>query len=490
MPTCGPGAVGTVGRVTRRTKIIATIGPASDSPAILQGLVEAGMDVARLGLAHDSMDTQVARIENIRKAAREVGRPVGVLADLPGPKVRAGAFGDDGVTVNEGDRLRMVPGSKASTAEVVEVDYEGLLSDVHPGDHLLFGDGVVVVEVADKDNDSLHIEVIHGGHLQGRPGVHIPSDRLRTSTPTPDDLRALDDLLEVGIDMVAVSFVRSAHDVRRVGVEPHPRGPLVVAKIETRAAVENLEGIIEASGAIMVARGDLGAELPIEDLPHLQKEIIQHCIRLGRPAITATQMLESMVHAPIPTRAEASDVANAVFDGSSALMLSGESAIGHDPVRAVRMMATIAERADDRFDHEGWMEDLRRAAISEPEAADRKVTDTMTMAAARTSEELGASAIICVSRSGFTVRTIARFRPRAQILGFSPDERTVRQLTMSWGATPILLDRITSNESVVRDAVEIARNQGLVRSGETVVVLAGTDENSRATDVLRVVRVP
>jgi len=476
--------------VSRRTKIIATIGPASESPAVLQGLVEGGMDVARLGLAHDSMDTQVERIEAIRKAGREAGRPVGVLADLPGPKVRAGAFGDDGITVKEGDRFRMVPGSTASTAEVVEVDYEGLLTDVQKGDHLLFGDGVVVVEVADVDGSALHCEVMHGGHLQGRPGVHIPSDRLRTSTPTPEDLKALDALLEVGIDMVAVSFVRSAHDVRRVGVEPHPRGPLVVAKIETRAAVENLEGIIEASGAIMVARGDLGAELPIENLPHLQKEIIRQCIRLGRPVITATQMLESMVHAPIPTRAEASDVANAVFDGSSALMLSGETAIGHDPVRAVRMMATIAETADERFDHERWIEDLARANIAAPAGEDAKVTDTMTMAAARAAEELGASAIICVSRSGFTVRTIARFRPRAQILGFSPDERTVRQLTMSWGATPILLDRITSNESVVRDAVEIARNQAHVRSGETVVVLAGTDENSRSTDVLRVVRVP
>lgn len=476
--------------MARRTKIIATIGPASESPAVMQALVEAGMDVARLGLAHDTMDTQVERIDRLRKAALEAGRPVGVLADLPGPKVRAGAFGDSGATVNEGDRFRMEPGSTKSTGEVVEVDYEGLLTDVRVGDRLLFGDGVVVVEVVDHDGSSLHCEVIHGGHLQGRPGVHIPSDRLRTSTPTPEDLKALDALLEVGIDMVAVSFVRSAHDVRRVGVEPHPRGPLVVAKIETRAAVENLEGIIEASGAIMVARGDLGAELPIEDLPHLQKSIIQHCIRLGRPAITATQMLESMVHAPIPTRAEASDVANAVFDGSSALMLSGESAIGHDPVGAVRMMATIAERADDRFDHERWVEDLSRATLAEPSGADARVTDAMTMAAARTAEEVGATAILCISRSGFTVRTIARFRPKAQILGFSPDERTVRQLSMSWGATPILLDRISDNESMVRHAVEIGRDRGHIRSGDMVAVLAGSDENSQATDVLRLVRVP
>lgn len=457
---------------------------------MLESLVEAGMDVARLGLAHDTIDTQVERIARIRKAAHELGRHVGVLADLPGPKVRAGAFGDPGTPVNEGDRFRMVPGTDDSTLEVVHVDYDGLLTDIRVGDRLLFGDGVVVVEVVDLGGDALHCEVIHGGHLQGRPGVHIPSDRLRTSTPTRDDLRKLDALLEVGIDMVAVSFVRSAHDVRRVGVEPHPRGPLVVAKVETRAAVENLEGIIEASGAVMVARGDLGAELPIEDLPHLQKEIIQHCIRLGRPAITATQMLESMIHAPIPTRAEASDVANAVFDGSSALMLSGETAVGHDPARAVRMMAAVAERADERFDHERWVDSLTRATLAEPSGVDARVTDTMTMAAARVADEIDAAAIICISRSGFTVRTIARFRPTAQILGFSPDERTVRQLTMSWGATPILLDRLAGNEAMVRQSVEVAREAGHVRSGDTVVVLAGSDEHSRATDVLRLVRVP
>ena len=233
--------------------------------------------------------------------------------------------------LDEGTIIRMEPGSEASTAEVVQVDYDDLISDVHHGDTLGFGDGAVVVEVVGNTGEALEARVIHGGEVMGRPGVHIPSDRLRIPTPTPHDLVMLDAFIEEGVDMVAVSFVRSAHDVRRVGVEPHPRGPLVIAKIETRAAVENLEGIVEASGAVMVARGDLGMEFPIEDLPHLQKEIIQRCISLGRPTITATQMLESMVHAPTPTRAEASDVANAVFDGSSALMLSGETAMGGGP---------------------------------------------------------------------------------------------------------------------------------------------------------------
>ena len=232
----------------------------------------------------------------------------------------------------------------------------------------------------------------------------------------------LDAFVEEGVDMVAVSFVRSAHDVRRVGVEPHPRGPLVVAKIETRAAVENLDGIIEASGAVMVARGDLGAELPIEELPHLQKRIIQRCITLGRPAITATQMLESMVHAPSPTRAEASDIANAVFDGTSALMLSGETAIGHDPVNAVATMARIAAAGRRRVR-------LRRLGLDRVQktrvdaAAERSthvVTNGMTTAAWRAANETGAAAIICITRTGFTVRSIARFRPRPRSSGSAP----------------------------------------------------------------------
>jgi pyruvate kinase len=474
----------------RRTKIIATIGPASDSPGILQQMIEAGMDVARLGLAHDSLEMSLERYFRIRKAADEVGRPVGILVDLPGPKVRAGHFPDGGLELAEGHQLRLVPGQEASDDRVVPVDYDGLLTDIHQGDPLTFGDGSVVLTVTERGGDALVAEVVHGGHVEGRPGVHIPADRLRMSSPTASDLRMLDAFMEVGVDIVAVSFVRSAHDVRRVGVEPHPRGPLVVAKIETRAAVDNLEGIIDASGAIMVARGDLGAECSIEDLPHLQKSIIRHCIALGRPAITATQMLESMIHAPTPTRAEASDVANAVFDGSSALMLSGETAIGHDPVRTLRTMARIAERADQEFDYDGWAPHLSKLEFIGEGAADASVTDVMTMAAWRAATEIGAAAIICISRTGFTVRSIARFRPQARILAFSPNERTVRQLTMSWGAAPIHMTHQGSNDAMVAEAVGTARRLGHVRAGDTVLVLAGTDDRSRATDVLRLVRVP
>ena len=387
--------------------------------------------------------------------------------------------------------VELVVGNDRSTSDVVEVDYEGLLDDVLVGDTLDVGDGRVVLDVVDKGGDRLKVQVVHGGLLSGCPGIHIPADRLRMATPTPADFVALDAFVELGVDMVAISFVRSAHDIRRVGTEPHPRGPMLVAKIETRAAVQNLAGIIETAGAIMVARGDLGSECSIEELPHLQKQIIQQCIAGGRPVITATQMLDSMVSRPSPTRAEASDVANAVFDGSSALMLSGETAIGMDPTNVVRTMDRIAQRADEEFNYELWAERLAELRMTDDSTHDAaSITDSMTMAAWRAADSLGISTILAISGTGFTVRSMARFRPQARIIGMSHNERTVQQLTMSWGTTPVLVKDRGSNDDMVRQAVEVARDRDLVRSGEIVAVLAGSDNRSRSANVLRLERVP
>jgi pyruvate kinase len=475
----------------RRTKIIATIGPASDAPSTLEAMIEAGMDVARIGLAHGTLDEQIDRYHRVRAAAAKVGRTVGILVDLPGPKVRAGSFGDDeGLMLIEGLPVRLCPGNKKSTIDMIEVDYDDLLVDIHPGDRLMFGDGAVIVEIEEHAGDHLVGKVAHGGWVQGRPGVHIPSDRLRVTSPTDQDLKYLDAFIDLGVDIVALSFVRSAHDVRRVGTEPHPRGPLVVAKIETRAAVDNLEGIVEASGGIMVARGDLGEEFSIEELPHLQKDIISRCIALGRPVITATQMLESMIHAPSPTRAEATDVANAVFDGTSAVMLSAETAIGHDPVRTIATMARIAHRADQRFDYSNWATELHERELAEMAGLDTKVTDAMTMAAWQAAHDMDANAIICITRSGFTARAIARFRPKARILAYTPDPRTCHQLTMSWGAVPLHSQAHGSFSEMSDWAVNDAFQRGLVRSGDVVVVIAGSSETSPATDTVRLVRVP
>jgi len=476
--------------MTRRTKIIATIGPASDSESVLKDMISAGMDVARIGLAHQGLDAALDRFHRIRAAAASLDREVGILVDLPGPKIRAGAFPEEGVILVDGDVLRMVPGNDASTASVVHVDYDGLLTDVHAGDTLGFGDGAVSVEVTGVEGDALVTRVMHGGIVMGRPGVHIPSDRLRISTPTPSDLQMLDAFVDAGVDMVAISFVRSAHDVRRAGVEPHPRGPLVVAKIETRAAVDNLEGIIAASGGVMVARGDLGVELPMEDLPHLQKAIIRRCIALGRPVITATQMLESMVHAATPTRAEASDIANAVFDGTSSVMLSGETAVGHDPVSAVATMGRIAARADENFDYHGWAGHLADISLKISEDAPAAVSDAMTLAAWRAAHETGAKAIVCLTRTGFTVRSIARLRPESPIIAFSPDQRAVRQLSLSWGVEAHLIEQLPTDAMVDR-ALELGRLRGDLRAGDLVAFLSGSaNHQGLATDTLRLMRVP
>lgn len=475
--------------MTRRTKIICTIGPASDHPDVLRDMIRAGMDVARIGMAHSTIEEGIAMVRRIREAADDVGKPVGVLVDLPGPKIRVGAFDDDGIELVIGSEVSLRVGDEPSTATDINVDYAGLIDDVRAGDELVFGDGGVVVAINDRVGDILKATVTSGGTVQGRPGVHIPSERLSLRAPTDDDLRMLDAFLDEDIDMIALSFVRSGSDIRRLGTEPHPRGPLIVAKIENAAAVENLDGIIEESGAIMVARGDLGAECSLAELPHLQKEIIRRCIAGGLPVITATQMLETMITAPTPTRAEASDVANAVFDGTSAVMLSGETAIGVHPVKVVETMSEIASRADERFDHAAWADRLEQLHLNSKNHHDAKITDAMTSAAARACEGLDIAAILAISGTGFTVRSMARFRPRAKILGFTADPRTFRQLTSSWGTIPMEFASNGSYEDRVAEATQRAKVAGHVQPGDLVGVLAGIDTSSGATDVFRLIRV-
>ena len=474
----------------RRTKIIATIGPTSETPAVLGQLIDAGMDVARLNMSHGSVDGTLRLIELIRRIATERGRLVGVMVDLPGPKIRVAPFAPGGAALEQDAEVILRPGSDSSDARVLEVDYEPLLQDVVAGDRVGLADGQILIEIESVRSTELRGRILHGGLLRGRPGFHIPADRLSLTTPTEQDLRYAETAVEAGVDFIAVSFVREADDLRALATAAAPAGPLLVAKIETRMAVENLDGIIEVAGAIMVARGDLGIEFPIEDLPHLQKEIIRRCIAGGRPAITATQMLESMIESPVPTRAEASDVANAVFDGSSAVMLSGETAIGAHPVHVVETMARIARQADIRFDHDRWAQNITQVRMINPTEAPLSVTDAMTMAASRVVGEVDLAALLCVSGSGFTVRSMARFRPRVPILGFSADPRTVRQLTLSWGVEPVHIADEVAYESRVADAVEVARDLGHVRSGDLVAVLAGINPAMRSTDVLRLLRVP
>ena len=472
----------------RRTKIIATIGPASDSPEVLEKMIGAGMDVARISLAHDSVERVLERYRLIRMVAEQSGRSVGILLDLPGPKIRAAPFPGGGVNFATDSLVAVKTGTSGSDADTIEIGYESLVEDIQLGDTLSLGDGAIQLIVEDVRADAVQARVTHGGRVIGRPGVHIPSERLSSSSPTDEDLEMLQPFLEEGIEMVAISFVRSGDDVRRLGTKPPPDGPLIVSKIETRGAVENLDSIMEASGAIMVARGDLGVEFPIQKVPVLQKSIIRQCIAKGLPVITATQMLESMVMSPNPTRAEASDVANAVFDGTSAVMLSGETAIGADPPLVLDTMSRIAEAADDGFDHKSWgqlLEEVHLPASKE----DRSITDAITMAAWRVASEKSLAALLCISGSGRTVRSMARFRPQCPILGFSTDPRVIQQLTLSWGVKVIQSTSKDSYEERVREAIHLAQEQGYIRQGDVVGVLAGLSRHSRATDVFRLVTV-
>jgi len=479
----------------RRTKIVATIGPASDPPDVLQALFEAGADVARLGLAHGPIEASLDRIERVRTAAIGADRPVGILVDLPGPKVRTAPFSDDGVALQPGAQLRLTEAADGdiSTHEVVAVQLAGAVDTLEPGDRVALGDGGVVLVVAEAPAaDGVMATVISGGVVRGRPGVSLPEDRVPLRSPTDDDLRMLERVLEVGVDAVAVSFVQTAEDVAAIKMAIGHDGPMVVAKIETGPAVNDLEDILRVADGVMVARGDLGVRLPLEDVPHIQKQIIRSGVAHGKPVITATQMLESMLTAPTPTRAEVSDVANAVFDGTSAVMLSGETAIGLHPVLAVEAMARITERAERDFDYEGWGTRLgqRQMAGLREAPTTTRITSAITAAAWRASVDAELAAIIACTNSGATARMISRFRPTCPILALTPHWRTARQLAMAWGIRPVVGDTYGTPDEVVWHAVEAATRLGVVRPGDLVGVLVGSPTDIEpTTDILRLVRV-
>jgi pyruvate kinase len=470
--------------VSRRAKIVATLGPATDAPDVLAEVLDAGTDVVRLGLAHGAPAEHLERIEWVRDLAARRGRTVGVLADLPGPKIRTGHFPDGGAFLAEGAAVALVPGEEPSDSARIAVDEPHLTEVVAPGDLVVLGDGVVEIAVESVGAEEVRGVVRSGGRLQGRPGAHLPSDRWLPPVPTPDDL---DLVAEVGLraDWVAVSFVRTPEELTSVRDALGADGPRLMAKIETRAAVEHLDDLLAVADGAMVARGDLGIDFPIEDVPHLQKRIIRACGARGLPVVTATQMLESMVTAPTPTRAEATDVANAVVDGSDALMLSAETAIGHDPALAVRTMARIAARAEQFDEHTGSY--IRGLDQRQPVTAG-SVTVAMAHAARRAAEELRVAAIVCCTRAGTTARAMAGLRPGCRLIGASPSAATARQLALSWGVEPLVVGEYETTDEMVWCVVEAVVRQGLVRPGDTIAVLAGApDAAVGTTDVLRVV---
>jgi len=449
-----------------------------------------GVDVVRLNLSHGPIEDHLERLRTVRAAAEDSGREIGVLADLPGPKIRAGRFPEAGVALSAGSLVRLESGAGGSDAGTIRVDYPELLGDLMAGDRVVLGDGAISLTVVEESEGSLLARIDTGGRAQGAPGVHLSSERLRLATPTEEDLELAEAMASAGVEFIAVSFVRTASDLEPVRQVVAGRASLV-AKIETSAALADLVPIVESADAIMVARGDLGIDCPLEDVPHLQKAIIRECVERGVPVITATQMLESMVTAPSPTRAEVSDVANAVFDGTDALMLSGETAIGHDPVAVVRQMASIAERSEREAGYRAWADRLGRTQRTRWDSTTDRITAALSHAASLAARDTEATAILCCTRSGRTARAMARFRPTAALIGLSPDPATVRAMSLSWGVDPIPVDTYSSTDEMVWYAVETAVRRGRVAQGDTVLVLAGAPDRSSdaAADVLRIVRV-
>jgi pyruvate kinase len=474
-----------------RTKIVGTLGPASESPPVLDALLRAGLDVVRLNLSHGPIDDHLERLRKVRAASERVGVPVGVLADLPGPKVRAGSFPEGGVFLMEGSLLQLVVGDGDCTGDLITVDYATLLDDVEPGDAIVLGDGAIRLRAVAVADGRVTAKVETPGRVQGRPGVHLPSERMQLHAPTAQDLELATAMAAAGADFLALSFVRRADDIELLRRHLDRDGPEIVAKIETAQALSCLDDIVAASDAVMVARGDLGIECPIEDLPHTQKLIIRTCVERGVPVITATQMLESMITSPSPTRAEVSDVANAVFDGTDAVMLSAETAIGRDPVSVVRTMARITGRAEQDAAYEQWAARLGRSQRLDWPANAERITYALTHAASQAAHDVGVAAIVCCTRSGRTARAMARFRPGVPMIGLSPDPAVVRRLSLSWGVQPLHMGTQTSTDDLVWFAVEQVVAAGLVARGDHVLVLAGAPDrpSGAATDVLRVVRI-
>lgn len=455
----------------RRTKIVATVGPACDSPDMLDQLIRAGMDVARVNLSHGTLAIQRQRIRAIREASQRTGKEIGIMIDTRGAEVRLGEF-ERPVHLQVGDRFQLWAESRTGSQEGAYVNWSGLFAVVKRGQRLLFDDGNIVMECTGGSVDTLDMQVIVGGVIKSRKKISSPGSEWPLDPLPLEDREALVMGLEEQVDMVAASFVRSGRDIveiRRIFDERQAE-IFIIAKIEGPQAVQNLDEIMAASDGVMVARGDLGVEMPAQDVPWLQKEIIQNANRRGIPVITATQMLESMLFSPRPTRAEASDVANAIWDGSDAVMLSAETASGQFPIESLAMMSQVAENADNRPQY------LHRVGWDSG-----RIADQVSRASAEIGESLKARAILTITESGYTARMVSRSRPQVSIVALSPHRNVIRRLTVVWGITGLLLSRQEEDEDVVSRALRQIEEQGLVAAGDIVVVTAGLPHGSPGT---------
>lgn len=452
----------------RRTKIICTVGPATDSLERLEALADAGMDVTRLNFSHGEHDVHARAIKHLRQISQDRNQPLAVLQDLCGPKIRLGTLPDEGLKLKVGQTATFVLQDSGSNADELPLPVPALFAMVRKGDRLLINDGRVKLIVTERDADRIRGVVKIGGVVSSRKGVNVPDTRLPVTSVTEKDLTDLRFGIQAGVDLVAVSFVRTAADLEPVQrmIEAAGANIRVIAKIEKREAIQNFDEILKVADGIMIARGDMGVEMPLYQVPLIQKDIIARSNRAGKPVITATQMLESMISAPDPTRAEATDVANSILDGTDAVMLSGETAVGQYPVEAVQTMHQIAVHTERAL-----QEGVLRLPSTAPGSL--TVTEAVAESVCRVAYDTGAKAILCNTSSGGTARLVSKYRPSTPIFAFTPEGVTYQQLALSWGVQSCLIPVVHTTEDMFVTVVNMAVEMGLAKEGEKVVITSG-----------------
>ncbi|WP_305852445.1 pyruvate kinase [Halobacillus salinarum] len=471
----------------RKTKIVCTIGPASETVETLTKLIEAGMNVARLNFSHGDFEEHGARIKNIREAAAATGKTVAILLDTKGPEIRTGSLKDGEVYLEKGSTVYVTMDDIEGDAERFSVTYPGLINDVHPGSKILLDDGLVelYVEEIHKDENEIKATVLNNGPLKNKKGVNVPNVSVNLPGITEKDAKDIEFGIEQGVDFIAASFVRRASDVLEIKelLEKHNAIDIqIIPKIENQEGVDNIDEILEVSEGLMVARGDLGVEIPAEDVPLVQKQLIRKCNRAGKPVITATQMLDSMQRNPRPTRAEASDVANAIFDGTDAIMLSGETAAGDYPVEAVQTMQNIASKTETGLNYKQILSERSKHS-------DMTITDAISQSVTHTAINLNVNAIVTPTESGHTGRMISKYRPQAPIVAVTASEAVNRKLSLVWGVYAVMGPHAYSTDEMLDVAVDQSIASGVVSRGDRIIITAGVPVGESGTTNLMKVHI-
>ena len=467
---------------TKRTKIVCTLGPASEKEEVLTALVESGLNVARMNFSHGSHEEHKGRMDLVKKVREKLNKPVAILLDTKGPEIRTGNFDQPEVLLEEGQKFTITMKDVMGTKEMCTVSYKGLASDVVAGDTILIDDGLVGLRVDEINGDDILCTVENSGIVKNHKGVNVPGVKINLPALTDKDISDIEFGISQGIDFIAASFVRKVSDVlaiREILERNNATDVQIISKIENQEGVDNLDDIIAVSDGIMVARGDLGVEIPTEEIPVVQKLMIAKCNEAGKPVITATQMLDSMMRNPRPTRAEVTDVANAIYDGTDAIMLSGETAAGKYPVEAVKTMATIAKRTEETLDYD--------RLLNKNDRSNATVTHAISHATCTTAVDLDASAIITSTSSGHTARMVSKCRPKCPIIATTNDERVMRRLALTWGVYPVKAEMAGNTDEVIENSIETSKNAGYINNGELVVITAGVPVGiSGTTNLIKV----